>query len=179
MINLIDLSQELEVFADGGVIKKNPSPYGGTWAFRFVQGGSVLLEDWGAFRAENEFSKVTNNVTELVAIVKALGSIPSEVRFAKVFSDSANALGRVFQNWSKKNVPFWLLADLRRERLRLRHFRAFAPVQLDGHPTRAQLAAGVGKRGNRVSEHNVWCDRACTLAGKELFARLQEEEGTA
>jgi hypothetical protein len=45
-------------------------------------------------------------------------------------------------------------------------------VLLDGHPTRAQLSAGVGKRGSPVSEHNVWCDEACTEVGRLLLERV-------
>jgi hypothetical protein len=46
------------------------------------------------------------------------------------------------------------------------------PVLLDGHPTQAQLAAGVGKRGHPVSAHNVACDRACTAQANRVRAML-------
>lgn len=57
--------------------------------------------------------------------------------------------------------------DWRRRMARvLGRLGALEYVLLDGHPTRAQLAAGVGKRGNKVSEHQVFCDEECTRIGR-------------
>jgi hypothetical protein len=44
------------------------------------------------------------------------------------------------------------------------------PILLDGHPTQAQLKAGVGKRGNPVSRFNAWCDLEC----QRMAARFRE-----
>ena len=55
----------------------------------------------------------------------------------------------------------WMHYLYRAERARLRKWERIEYVRLDGHPTTAQLASGVGKRGGPVSEHNKWCDRAC------------------
>lgn len=45
-------------------------------------------------------------------------------------------------------------------------------VQLDGHPTKANLRAGVGKRGNPVSRHNAWCDRECARVGQRFLLEI-------
>lgn len=47
-------------------------------------------------------------------------------------------------------------------------------VLLQGHPTKADLACGIGKKRNLpVSIHNVWCDEACGKAAREFLENLE------
>ena len=47
-----------------------------------------------------------------------------------------------------------------------RNWEQIRYVLLSGHPTKAQLALGIGKGGRPVSEHNVWCDHECGRRAK-------------
>jgi ribonuclease HI len=125
----------------------------------------------GAISAQDMGSTVTNNQTEMLALLMGLSKLPADFA-GTVYSDSAVTLGRVFCGWKWKNVPEWLHRMYRTERARLTHWDQIKYVQLDGHPTKAQLVSGVGKRGNKVSEHNVWCDDACRKAGEQFLDRI-------
>jgi len=96
-----------------------------------------------------------------------------------VYSDSAVTLGRVFSGWKWKNIPVWMHKVYQEQRARLTYWSEIKYVQLDGHPTKAQLLSGIGKRGNPVSEHNVWCDQACTEAGEIFMAGIERNIPTA
>lgn len=146
-------------YADGGVIRINPSPIGGTWAWchvdadgnRIVQRGGVILP------ADIQREVVTNNVTEFAALARCVRALPDGWS-GKVYSDSKIALGWLFWGYRCDTLPEGWLEVAHRNLRRLGRIEA---VLLDGHPTRAQLAAGIGKRGNPCSEHNVWCDAEC------------------
>jgi ribonuclease HI len=148
------------LYADGGVIGVNPSRIGGTWAWRLVDAaGRVKDQASGDFLCGdiNGYRAVTNNFTEFLALVNGLKALPDGWG-GLVCSDSAVTLGRLFSGWKMAGIPTWLVVAGSAALQRL------GPVEhllLDGHPTRAQLAAGAGKRGNPVSEHNRWCDEEC------------------
>jgi ribonuclease HI len=147
------------VYADGGCIVRNPSPHGGTWAWCFVDDAGTRVQSKSGLilPAEIGLSAVTNNVSEFAALARALRALPDGWS-GPVFSDSQITLGRIFWGWRDKGLPAgWLWAA----QANLRRLGKLEPVLLDGHPTKAQLASGIGKRGNRVSEHNVWCDHEC------------------
>lgn len=160
-----------EVYTDGGCIGANPSPIGGTWACcRVSAEGERTDEQSGILRpADYGLSVITNNVSELAALVWAVLALP-EGWEGTVCSDSEISLIRLFRAGALNNVPERLVEDLRLARARLPRLRLRYRL-LDGHPTREQLAAGVGKRGHPVSPHNVWCDRECTR-----LARLHGRE---
>lgn len=157
------------LYADGGVIGPNPSKTGGTWAYRILAGGVVVAEKSGVITPKQaKVEAVTNNHTELCAVVAGLRALPGDWA-GVIYSDSMITLGRVFEGWKWENVPAWLKNMYEQERARLTRWNEITYVQLDGHPTAAQLAAGVGKRGHPVSEHNVWCDHACGAAGRAFL----------
>lgn len=164
----------IAVYADGGVIGRNPSPYGGTWAFCHVNpDGARIAEASGTITpVPAGVALVTNNLTELYAVVGGLLALPADWS-GVVASDSQITLGRLFWGWALAGIPEWLQNDMDKARRRL-GWANCAPVLLDGHPTRAQLATGIGKRGNRVSEHNVWCDKACGEQARAFLAALHE-----
>lgn len=154
------------LYADGGVIGANPSPIGGTWAWCMADAnGNRIKQESGIIRPDVCDGPVTNNITELVALVYGLEALPT-LWNGTVYSDSQVSLLRVFCAGKLNNVPEWLKHRLWaiQKTGRLQHM---SWKLLDGHPTKAQLEAGVGKRGNLVSVHNVWCDSECQRLAKE------------
>lgn len=171
------MSEILAVYADGGVIGRNPSPRGGTWAWLHVATESRVVDDpkpliaacgAGIVRPERILDlPVTNNQTEYLALLRALHALPDGWS-GPVYSDSAVTLGRFFAGWRHRQIPPRWEAAMREQVARLGTLR---PVLLDGHPTRAQLAAGSGKRGNPVSDFNVLCDQRCGALAREFRTR--------
>jgi ribonuclease HI len=170
------LEANIELFADGGVIKKNPSTIGGTWAFRIVLNGVVRCERSGVITpAEAQLPAITNNLTEMIAVVQGLKQLTLTPQFCgTVYSDSQITLGRVFEGWKWTGIPTWLHLQFQRAREGLKRWDQIQHVLLAGHPTRAQLEAGIGRHGYPVSEHNVWCDKACTQAALEYLKEQQQ-----
>lgn len=159
-----------QLYVDGGVIKINPSSIGGTWAARLVEDDKVKGEWSGAITPDQaRMPAISNNLTEMLALVRGLEMLPFDWR-GTVYSDSAVTLGRAFQSWRWNNVPRWLYDAFGNQCARLVHWNQIHYVLLDGHPTKAQLAAGLGKRGHPVSEHNVWCDKACCAAAERFLS---------
>lgn len=167
-----DQPQIAALYVDGGVIGRNPSPQGGTWAWchvdaagqRIAHGGGIVLPiAWG-------LAAITNNLTELLALAEGLESLPAGWR-GTVYSDSMVTLGRVFLGWQMNGVPAGLIERVDAAMARID--RRSQWILLDGHPTKAQLAAGIGKRGHRVSEHNVFCDRRCGEIGR-MYQAMHE-----
>lgn len=161
-----------QLYVDGGLIGKNPSLVGGTWAARCVQNGEVIWEHSGTITPEEaRIEFVTNNLTEMLALVKGLQFLPWDWR-GTVFSDSQITLGRAFRASPWKNIPTWLYDAFTNQRARLVHWSQIHCIRLDGHPTRKQLEAGKGKRGGLVSPHNQWCDDACGKEAAKFKASL-------
>jgi hypothetical protein len=86
-----------------------------------------------------------------------------------IYSDSQVTLGRAFLGWKWHNIPLWLYDRFGFVRKALVNWDKIEWVLLDGHPTKAQLAAGIGKRGHPVDKNNVWCDEMC----QSLSAQFQ------
>lgn len=161
------------VYADGGVIGVNPSPIGGTWAYVHVdENGVVLARDSAVVTPRSSVPLITNNLTEMIALVRALAALPAGWS-GHVYSDSQITLGRLFLGWKMNGIPPVLVKQGAEalERLDLPNIQW---TLLDGHPTKAQLAIGRGKRGNPVSIHNVECDKECGRLAREFSALRQE-----
>jgi len=157
-----------ELYCDGGVVGKNPSPIGGVFAWCQVENGFRVKEHTAPVRpADVGAPVVSNNNTELLALLDGIESLP-EGWAGRVNSDSQVALGWVFLGWKQEAIPAPLRARLQALRRSGRLFGLEWRL-LQGHPTQADLAAGVGaKRGLPVSEHNVWCDKACQTLARTL-----------
>lgn len=159
------------VYTDGGVIGLNPSMIGGTWAFCYVDAGGKRRHDAaGIVRpADVGLPTITNNLTELLAAVMALESLP-EGWTGTMYTDSLITLYRVqgFQPNRRRPAKFNGIPGFLRDRLKIAVGRlgAFSLVLLGGHPTKADLARGARLGGLPVSAHNVWCDRACTAQAR-------------
>jgi len=160
---------QIELYADGGVIRKNPSTIGGTWAFRIVANGMAIAERSGVITPQEAcLPAITNNLTEMLAVVRGLALLSLTPQFCgTVYSDSMVTLGRIFLGWKWSEIPPWLHQEFRTARAGLRCWDQVRFVLLDGHPTKAHLDAGKGKRGHAVSAHNVWCDHECGRVGAQ------------
>lgn len=157
------------LYCDGGVIGKNPSEVGGTYAYRILTDGHVIKDGSGVMvPVQAELPTITNNLTEMLALVRGLQALPFSWNGA-VYSDSQITLGRAFQGWKWKNIPTWLHHEYQEQRRRLMNWTQIRWILLQGHPTRSELAAGVGSRGYPVSEHNVWCDKECGARAAEYL----------
>ena len=166
------------LYADGGVINKNPSPYGGTWAYVLVDDDdeTILKQDSGSVSRAEMGTLVTNNQTEFLAVVRGLLAA-ADYDLKEVRSDSNVTLGRFFKSWSVTNIPDWILEE-RQEALKHYNTRAWTNclmlkyTLLDGHPTEAQLETGIGKRGHPVSKWNVLADKLCNDEAWEFLQNL-------
>ena len=155
---------QIELYTDGGVIGSNPSKAGGTWAFRVIQDGKVTNQYSGIVTPEQMgLPYITNNLTEMRAVVRGLLTVSYiHPDFAgTVYSDSMVTLGRIFCGWKWSGIPPVLRNEFNEARAGLKQWEKIRWVLLDGHPTHAHLAAGIGKHGHAVSLHNVWCDKEC------------------
>jgi len=162
------------LYTDGGVIGRNPSTIGGTWAYRILTAdGQVIEQASGAIiPAEADVDVITNNLTELYAALHGLEKLPANFTGA-IYSDSQITLGRLFWSWRWTNIPPWMHNKYRALRKRITTWEQITPVLLAGHPTRAELAAGIGHSNLPVSMHNLWCDQACQQAGRAYLAARQ------
>lgn len=167
------MKQVAAVYADGGVVDVNPSPVGGTWAFVFVDAeGRRIAEQSGVILpGVLGLKSVSNNVAEFFALIAALDVVPHGWA-GTVYSDSQVTLGRLFRGWKLTGLPPFLVTYGARVRQRL-DLPNIKHVLLSGHPTQADLLAGVSKkRGLPVSEHNVRCDELCRFRAAELRQAL-------
>ena len=188
---LADLPPLPTLFCDGGVLGRNPSHVGGTWAWclitadgGFAAGGSGLLipanrlPPWPM--ADDELLEicptwpVTNNQSEFYASLRAIEYVPDDWT-GRLCSDSQITLGRLCSSWRMTGIPPRWIA---RAGAALKRLGPIEPVLLQGHPTKADLARGIGaKRNLPVSEWNVRCDEVCNLMAQDYLQRLKNEKG--
>jgi len=166
-----------ELYCDGGVIGKNPSPVAGTWAYRHIQADAetrqfVVVRQYAGIVQPREarMETISNNLTELLALLRGLQTLPADWQ-GTIYSDSQVTLGRVFEGWKWTRIPGWMHQIYQEQRARLESWNMLQWCLLDGHPTKAELAEGMGHRGHPVSVHNVWCDWACGEVGRRFQAR--------
>lgn len=159
----------MNVYCDGGLIGANPSPNGGTWCFVVVDDDvQVAMQSGIVTPAEAGLPAITNNYTELLAAVNAL-EMMDDGWTGTLFTDSNVTRLRLISSKPKMaGIPPALQQRLRDAKRRV---GAFKVALLDGHPTRQQLASGIGKRGGPVSKWNVLCDEECTRLANEFKAR--------
>src|ERR1044072_235490 len=90
-VGLADLDA---VYTDGGVIGSNPSLIGGTWAFCYVKNDLFVDARSGSVTPEViGLAHVSNNFTELLAIIEALENLPAGWE-GSLFTDSEGSLRR-------------------------------------------------------------------------------------
>lgn len=165
----VDLSTTTDLYADGGIIGRNPSISGGTWAFCAVnEKGGVIAGDSGYLTPDEiGLPLVTNNLTECLAVLVALENMPEKWR-GTLYSDSRNALVALACDGRRDYLPqaiqdrFTAALD----RLGIRG-RDQSTKLLKGHPTKADIYRGKTISGRPVSAHNVWCDRRCGIEAEK------------
>lgn len=157
------LSQVEAVYSDGGVKGANPSHRGGTWAFVYVAQNVVIHSDSGIVKPYDiGLPTVSNNVTELLALLLALEQLPDDWS-GQAFTDSLITLRRFESIGAKMNGVPDFLAERVREQVR-RH--DYTLTLLAGHPSKADLLRGhkleaSGEPGYPVSKFNAMCDDLC------------------
>jgi ribonuclease HI len=166
-----------QLFTDGGIAGANTrgKVKAGTWACCLVKGVEVL-KTWSGVVLPEDYPdcEISNNVTELMALVQGLTLLPWDWR-GTIWSDSKITLGRVFLGWHVTNIPGDLLNSLENQKARLVHWDQIHYGLVDGHPTQDQLSSGFGKRGHPVSKFNAMCDRACKRQS-DVFLRKEKEQ---
>ena len=178
------MKQASELWCDGGLVLQNPSPFGGTWAWVALDGkGEKINGDSGIVTPTYaNLPTVSNNLSELLAAVKALQWVPEGWR-GKLFTDSRVTLLRLTHGSGFNGIPQFL----RTQALELRRSRKAEVVLVGGHPTKKELALGYrgwwgrdpetslvlpGSAGRiPVSKWNAWCDKKCKLRAREFIER--------
>lgn len=153
-----------ELYCDGGLIGPNPSLIGGTWCWVWINNGEYLRHSSGIITPEDfEMSVISNNVSELIAALRALKSTPKGWN-GTLCSDSQVTLRRLTGNPKFTNTPRWLIDRV----LAVRRTRKFKTKLIAGHPTIKELKQGFADRnGLPTSKWNVFCDQeCCRLAAK-------------
>lgn len=158
------------LYADGSTAGANPSRVGGTWCWCWVdERGRRLRTESGAVRPRDiGLEKVTNNFTELLAVVRGLESLPDSW-CGVVYTDSSVTAGRVKpqrKTPSLNGIPEDLRDRLRAVKARMGRYKV---VLLAGHPTAGELRLGRNRKGVPVSEHNVHCDDVCWRQAFDTF----------
>jgi len=169
------------LYTDGGVIQKNPSLYGGTWAYVLVKNDdeTIVKMDSGVVTRAEMGTPVTNNQMEYLAVIRGLLAVPTPQYLKEIRSDSNVTLGRFFKQWSVTNIPKWMIEE---RKLALKYYDKQAwsnsltmkYTLLAGHPTEEQLRTGIGKNGNPVSKWNVLADKLCNDEAYEFLQNLGE-----
>ena len=156
------------VYADGGLIKSNPSPYGGTWATCHVDDYGVRVwEDKGILLpARWNGMQLENNQSEFFALLQGIKALPDGWR-GWAYSDNQNTIRRFRDPYGSMNgIPKAWVMELREERRRLGEISF---VLLSGHPSKKALKEGIGRGGRPVSAFNVWCDKQCQELGRSWW----------
>lgn len=150
------------LYCDGGLLSANPSSQGGAWAWCQVDpfGKMATSKSSIVIPADIGLPTVTNNLTELLAAVEGMSSLPDGWS-GTIFTDSQVTLLRIQQSIrqaSLSGIPKWLAITLAGEKHRL---GAYDVVLLGGHPTKRELLEGLTKKGVPCHKWNVWCDLEC------------------
>lgn len=161
------------LYSDGGVFRPRRCE-AGSWAWVAVdEDGWMVNYEFGWVQANERVPEISNNQCEYLAMLRAVEAMPGDWG-GKICSDSGVTIGRFSQGWKHLNIPPQWERRMQEATQRL----SLAPgdyILHKGHPTRADIAAGEGRRkpGGRVypvSVHQELCDRLCGLA-LELWSR--------
>ena len=157
------LAQVVALYSDGSVVARNPSPYGGSWAWCGVdQGGTRIIEQSGFLAPSVRMNRVTNNHTEFVAALSALAAMPDKWT-GYLYTDSQVTMQRITAIRESAAAQPANLPDAWVKRAAA-VLNRLGPVHLylvAGHPNAEALATGWTPNGVRVSPHNVGCDQEC------------------
>ena len=164
------------LYSDGSVVERNPSPYGGSWAWCGVDAeGHRIIEQSGFLAPTAKMPLVTNNHTEFVAALSALAAMPDGWT-GKLYTDSQVTLFRIntirhSATARPQNLPEAWVVRAAAVLNRLGHVALYLVA---GHPSAADLDAGITPDGVAVSPHNVWCDEACRSRNRQARLGIQQ-----
>lgn len=173
------------LFCDGGLIGRNPSEKGGSWAWCGVDKDGEHIREVSAYlltksttcpgHARIGSDVVTNNDSEIYAALRALEAM-SDGWTGVLATDSQVTIERL-EKCRLGQLPTAVRMDwYSRIHCAFKRLGKVRLVHLAGHPTKAELEAGkrVKEDGTevRVSRHNVWCDKACTELAKTYDQRV-------
>jgi ribonuclease HI len=166
----VNTRQEIvAIYADGGLVRCNPSPYAGAWAWCHINAwGVIVARNSGIVPWTGIWMGVTNNEMEATALIEGLESLP-EWWTGRVCSDSQVALGWVLARDGvgyQSKCPAALRQRAIRATQRLGHIRR---VLMNGHPSQKDLARGFGSRGLPCDSYQVVCDTECSRLTEEYI----------
>lgn len=156
----------VRVYADGGLVFANPSPWGGAWAYRHVDvfdlpvaygSGLVLVGVPGGV-----LGRISNNQVEYLALLEGIAALPDRWS-GEICSDSEVALAAILQDTARTWLPAAWQDRAKRTRARLGFLEA---VHMAGHPTQQDLRRG-RRHGHLCSVHQQWCDLECRRVVQE------------
>jgi ribonuclease HI len=168
------LSRVTALYSDGSVVKSNPSPIGGSWAWCAVDADNQrIIEQSGFLAPSARMNRITNNHTEFVAALAALAAMPDGWS-GDLVVDSQVTMHRITTIRHSAAAPIPNLPDawVKRAAAVLNRLGTVALFVCAGHPSATDLAAGITPNGIRVSPHNVWCDKECTRRNTEALCGL-------
>lgn len=154
---------------DGGVLGMNPSRYGGMIACRLIEadGEAVFSLSRLVFPAEIGLPKVTNNVTELMAVLLGMDQLPDHWSGC-ILTDSQVTYYRIHPRKKSKfsGVPVPIIQQLDRHKSRLGRYQ----IELvKGHPQAEDLRRGTDRLGRKVHADQHWCDEECNRLAEAFF----------
>lgn len=142
-----------DLYSDGGVIQKNPSLIGGTYAYVIIHEDKIKDKDAGTYTPDDmNTDVVTNNQTELVAALAGFElAFVKGLHIRKFYCDSDVTLGRLYRGWALNNIPAWLVDW---------HHELVGVIQT----TPYELV-----KGHAGNKWNEYCDQLCRQAGLKLL----------
>ncbi len=161
------------LYSDGGLVNRNPSTYGGTWAWVRVCDCKVVKKASGVVTPKQINRKtVTNNLSELLAAVLAVEDMLLDNPYWEgiLYTDSKITQARL--TFSKKfaNIP----GQLKDRTIKIRPALKKV-ILLSGHPTLNELFDGYSKRGYPVSRYNKMCDDMCQDEAKKFMEAYNKD----
>jgi Ribonuclease HI len=168
------------LYSDGGCCKKNPSPYGISWAFVATdENDEEIYRESGHITTANcKGYKASNNLAEMIAAVKALeyarGNLAGNtLREITLYCDSELTLHTLFLGYSMKRLPRNVIQRMNGVLTAIRIGRAkhINWILVAGHPTKKDLEQGFKVKNKQklpVSKYNVECDKMCRIEAAKL-----------
>ena len=155
----INKIKTVDLYTDGGVIKKNPSTIGGTYACVLVMDDKVQYRYSGIITPQNmRTKKVTNNQMELMAVITGFSlAKKGKHTIEHVYCDSQVTLGRLYQGWKLNGIPDWMVEML----------NEYRPAILQ--------TTGIHVRGHAGNKWNEECDRMCNDAGNRYLEWMNND----
>ena len=165
------MSDVIAAYCDGGVIERNPSKIGGTWAYCHVT-EAELMSNYGVITPDDVgLAVITNNLTELYAAVRCLESLPQGWD-GVLHTDSLVTLNRLIHARSFTGVPRWLIDRT----LKLRRNSKWNVNLVVGHATKEELRRGYRIRNKLpTSRINSLVDELCRRAAEEFLASVGDD----